>query len=116
MIKYMTFQKIILIIAIILLLLFLGIIGKELYLSSNSDWSPIVSECPDYWNITTDASGSLVCDNTHNLGTCSTTTMDFTTDYYSGADGTCNKYTWATGCGLQWDGITSGISNPCDSS
>jgi hypothetical protein len=41
--------------------------------------------------------------------------MDFNTDYYTGSDGLCNKYTWATQYGLQWDGITSGITNPCES-
>jgi hypothetical protein len=112
----MTFQKIVLIIAIILLLLFFVIIGKEMYSSTNSDWTPIVSDCPDYWDIM-DISGAFVCSNVHNLGngSCSSQ-MDFNTDYYTGTSGTCNKYTWATDCGLEWDGITSGITNPCDSS
>ena len=41
-------------------------------------------------------------------------TMNFNQAPYTGSQGTCNKYKWAQGCGLTWDGITSGVPNPCD--
>jgi hypothetical protein len=114
----MTFQKTILIIAILLLLVFFVFIAKEMYSSSYSSWTTTYSDCPDYWDIM-DLSGAFVCNNVHGLGQnlgsgLPETQMDFNTDYYTGSDGLCNKYTWAKQYGLQWDGITSGIANPCD--
>ena len=42
--------------------------------------------------------------------------MDFTLAPYNGSDSGCQKYKWATSCGVTWDGITSGVINPCDPS
>ena len=42
--------------------------------------------------------------------------MNFNQSPFTGDNGLCSKYNWATGCGVTWDGITSGISNPCDTS
>ena len=45
-----SFQKIVLIIAIIFLILFLVLIGTSLSNSNNDlDWPPVVGNCPDYW-------------------------------------------------------------------
>lgn len=41
-------------------------------------------------------------------------TMNFNQAPYTGNQGTCNKYKWAQGCNTTWDGITSGVPNPCD--
>ena len=113
-----NFQKIVLTIAIILLIVALVFIGISLGQAKASEtWPPIVGECPDYW---VDLSGNgAMCVNTHLLGTCNIpssdnkNSMDFTSSTFSGAGGTCAKYTWANGCGVTWDGITSGIVNPC---
>lgn len=53
------------------------------------------------------------------LGTCKSSTtkhlnMDFTTSEFTGQNGLCAKYTWANNCGVSWDGITYGVSNPCN--
>ena len=32
---------------------------------------------------------------------------------FNAENGTCSKYTWATRCGVTWDGITYGVNNPC---
>ena len=40
--------------------------------------------------------------------------MNFNQAPYIGNKGTCNKYKWAQGCNITWDGITSGVPNPCD--
>uniref|UniRef100_A0A6C0H5H9 Uncharacterized protein n=1 Tax=viral metagenome TaxID=1070528 RepID=A0A6C0H5H9_9ZZZZ len=82
-----------------------------MYSSNYSNWTPIVSDCPDYWTFNPD---DKLCYNTHNLGINPPSPMDFNTSFYTGSDSLCNKYTWATQYKLQWDGITSGIPNPCD--
>jgi hypothetical protein len=114
----MSFQKIVLIIAIIVLIIILVLIGVTLSKASYAEsWPPVVGECPDYW---VDLSGNgEACFNSHSLGVCNipTTdnkaTMNFNQAPYTGDNGTCSKYTWATNCKLTWDGITSGVKNPC---
>jgi len=116
-----TFQTIVLVIAIVILILVLVLIGFALNKASMSNWPPLIGECPDYW---TDMSGNgSMCANVMNLGNeqCVTPangkdyfTMDFTNSSFLGGNGMCAKYQWARNCGVEWDGITSGVSNPCD--
>ena len=114
----MIFQKMILIVATIILIVLLVVIGIILSKAgSNNQWVPIVGECPDYW---VDMSGNgEACLNTHNLGRCNLTTneqkntMNFNVSPFNAENGTCSKYTWATRCGVTWDGITYGVNNPC---
>jgi hypothetical protein len=113
------FQKTVLFAAIFILILSLIFIGLALKNSTNqSSWPPMVPACPDYWTI--DGSGNnTTCVNVKNLGTCQPAsgdqylTMNFNNAPYSGSNGLCSKYTWATNCGVSWDGITYGVSNPC---
>lgn len=117
----MIFQKMVLTAAIVILIIMLVIIGMSLSKASYEDtWPPIVGDCPDYW---VDMSGNgEACLNSHSLGRCNVPTegengtMNFNKSPFTGDNGTCSKYNWATGCGVTWDGITSGISNPCDTS
>ena len=117
----MIFQKMVLTAAIVILLIMLVIIGMALSKASYEDtWPPIVGDCPDYW---VDMSGNgEACLNSHSLGRCNVPTegengtMNFNQSPFTGDNGTCSKYNWATGCKVTWDGITSGISNPCDTS
>lgn len=108
-----SFQGIVIILAIILLIIILILIGLLMAKSKNTEeWPPLIGACPDYW---TDTSGNgSNCVNVQDLGTCATTApMDFSTDEYTGEQGLCNKYIWATGCSVSWDGITYGVPNPC---
>lgn len=108
-----SFQKIILFIAAIVLFLVFAVVIYAFYNSKGSGpWPPLTSTCPDYW---VDLSGNgSNCYNKMNLGTCSNqTNMDFTAAPYIGSGGNCAKYTWATNCGLTWDGITYGAPLPC---
>lgn len=113
----MTFQKIVLTTAIISLLIILIIIGMSLSKTKDEQWPPMVGQCPDYW---VDVSGN--CVNTHHLGRCNIPTakdknaMNFNESPFVGSNELCAKYTWATSCGVTWDGITSGIPNPCSTS
>ena len=117
----LTFQKIVLIIAVILLILTLVIIGYSLSKAkSNAPWPPLIGDCPDYW---VDLSGNGgQCVNTQSLGTCNIPSsgqenaMDFSGSTFTGANGLCAKYTWAKNCGVTWDGINSGVQNPCNKS
>jgi len=116
----MNFQSTVLLLAILILIICLVLIGIALARSKNTEqWPPIIANCPDYW---VDASSKGArCTNVQNLGTCnagvasgSHLTKDFTVAPYVGQNSACAKYKWATGCGLTWDGITSGVANPCD--
>jgi hypothetical protein len=117
-----SFQKVVLISAIVVLILVLIFIGFVLNNAKESVWPPIVGECPDYW-VDMSGNGSM-CTNVKNLGngTCKPIgsdkylTMDFTQPAFLGGNSMCAKYKWATSCGVTWDGITYGIENPCDAS
>jgi hypothetical protein len=120
-----SFQTIVIVIAILLLivcLIFIGITLVKTKNTANDQWPPIVGECPDYWVDSSGNGGN--CVNVKNLGTCTSggngispggkhVAMNFTVAPYAGDAGTCAKYTWANSCGVTWDGITTGIANPC---
>ncbi len=117
----MSFQKVVLTVSIIVLLVILVVIGMALSNAKYGEtWPPIVGDCPDYW---VDMSGNgEACMNSHSLGTCNiptkgkknNNTMNFNELPFTGNEGTCAKYRWATACKVTWDGITSGVANPCD--
>ena len=114
------FQKFVLFAAIIILLIALVFIGIALSNATDKQWPPITAQCPDYWQI--DGSGdNTTCSNIKDLGTCQPQnddehlTMNFNGSAFSGQNGMCAKYKWANKCGVSWDGITYGVSNPCQS-
>lgn len=115
-----NFQKIILVSAIIMLVISLIFIGNALSSTSTIEWPPITPNCPDYW--VSDGSGNAAkCINVKDLGICPPENgtdhlvMNFNVPPYNGEEGTCAKYTWANRCKIAWDGITYGVSNPCQS-
>ena len=114
----LSFQKAVLMIAVVFLILFLVLIGVALNNSTNeAEWPPIVGNCPDFW-VDLSGNGSM-CFNSHHLGTCPAfiptaddlKTMNFNQAPFNGTDGLCAK--WANKCGVTWDGITYGVTNPC---
>ena len=145
-----TFQSLVLITAIVILIILLVIIGIALfYQTYSAPWPPKTPLCPDYWvavpgtvdsvskmadagNLPfnyADLSGNsfdvsgAVCVNIKNIGTCSAASgskylvKDFTGSGFEGSNGACQKYKWAKGCGVSWDGITYGTKfSPCDPS
>ena len=112
-----SFQKNVLIIALVILIVTLLFIGITIKQTKNEQWPPIIGDCPDYW---IDLSGNGgQCVNVKDLGTCKNTssghhTQNFTTPAFTGSNGLCSKYNWATNCGVSWDGITYGVPNPCN--
>ncbi len=115
----MSFQKLVIGIALVCLFILLIIIGYTMYNAKKTDqWPPVIGDCPDYW-IDLEGEGAA-CFNSKSLGTCNVptdgdkNTMNFSQAPYTGSDGDCAKYLWAKGCNVTWDGINSGVSNPCN--
>jgi hypothetical protein len=106
-----TFQKIILYSAIIILIVILIIIGIAFSYAKNEQWPPLVPECPDFW-IADGSGNNTQCVNVKDLGTCQAVGTKHKKMNFTGFDN-CAKYTWANNCNVTWDGITYGVSNPC---
>lgn len=128
-----SFQTTVLVIATMILIVSLLYIAYSLNQNiSDTQWPPIVGDCPDYWTAATKKdiddlgvnNASLgagpFCVNVKNLGKCPAKAgdkhlvMDFNDNIYKGTNGPCQKYKWASNCGVTWDGITYGVNNPCD--
>lgn len=116
-----AFQKFVLFGAIIILIIALIFIGVALTYAKDQQWPPMTPECPDYWLV--DGSGNnTTCINMKDLGTCPPQSgdkhlkMNFNSSAFTGSNEMCAKYTWAKRCGVSWDGITYGVSNPCQTS
>lgn len=100
----MSFQKTIVYIAVVILILMLTFIGYAMYKSKTTEkFPPELSQCPDYWKVV----GENSCENVMNLGSCGGIT-DFSGSEWQGERGLKKKAEWAKGCGVVWDGITYG--------
>jgi hypothetical protein len=104
-----TFQRLVIIIAILTMIVSLGFVYYMIHTETKSKWPPIVAKCPDFWDAYEDSSGKLMCKNTKRLGTCLTDFDPNAEDYKTD----CQKYTWANKCDIKWDGINYGAENPC---
>ena len=103
-----TFQKMCIIIGIIVLIVMLSLIATAFYaLNKKRTHPPSIAECPDYFL----SAGPNKCKpNPTNLvgnGTCNDETYDFSSKEYRGVNGMKAKYDKALECGWQWDGITN---------
>lgn len=104
----MTFQKTVLIIGAVLLILILLVISIALYRNKTTgDFPPVISDCPDYW-VSQLESGQNICSNVKHLGKASCSKkMNFNKPPWNGSDSVCYKSKWAKACDLTWDGITN---------
>jgi len=110
-----AFQKTVLMVAIVFLIISLIFIGHSLYNNKqNATYPPVVADCPDYWLDMSSGDGKR-CVNAKNLGTCDKKEMNFSSSFWTNSDGLCHKYKWAKSCNLAWDGVTN-ATNPCPSS
>jgi|TARA_B110000495_G_C22983184_1_gene578191 hypothetical protein len=123
----MGFNKTILIVAFVLLVIALVVIGLMINSAiGNAQFPPEVSVCPDWWK--TDMSGNnVICNNTKSLGKkiggtgiCNILPNDVTGENGSmtnskyrglGTSAMKAKCHLATQCGITWDGITN-TTNP----
>lgn len=105
-----SFRTIVTIIALILFIITLILITFAVsHFNKDKQFPPVTGTCPDYWTDISDSkdSSKVVCKNTHNLGTCNKSTMNFSGGAWNGNDSICNKAKWARQCNLSWDGITN---------
>lgn len=110
----MGFQRTVMFVSIVLLVLSLILIGVALYRQKYADitFPPVVADCPDYWeNASSD--GQVICKNVKNLGTCDIVEKNFSGVEFTANTGLCEKQKWAKGCGIVWDGVTNN-SEACD--
>ena len=112
-----TFNSIVLQVATVILIILLIVIGLVMHYSAkNAEFPPVISECPDYWNITRDGS-KTVCKNVLKINPFSVSDNDScnvvdTVNFSGPSDNQtiCNKYKWAKGCNVLWDGVTNNNS------
>ena len=93
----MSFQKTVLIIALIVLSVMLFFIALAMKgLKKSQEYPPEVSECPDYWTKNTQGKCSpSLGKNISGSSGCGT------------YDGNKEKDVFAQDCGIQWDGLTN---------
>jgi len=107
-----AFQTIVMITASTILIVSLCFIGIALYRQKyNADYPPVIANCPDFW-LDSSGNGKVCIPNPStpvgNQSSACRGTMDFTAPQWNAqATGPCNKYKWAKGCNLSWDGITN---------
>mgnify|MGYP001164090654 CR=1 FL=1 len=111
------FQRVVIIVALVTLIICLTIIGLLLYYRRFDDkFPPVIAKCPDYWaDESTSVEKGTICKNVQGLGNSGGTscpgkggTITFSNiTHWHGKDGKCNKKKWATGCDVSWDGITN---------
>ena len=98
----LNFQKVVVIVATVALIIMLSVIGYFLdSYTKDIKFPPVDSDCPDYWVVK-----NKKCSNPKHLGTCGNS-KDFTSSIYSGHNGDCLKARWASRCGLSWQGYTN---------
>ena len=103
-----AFQNTVVLIAVVVLIIVLIFVGFMLMISSNDQkWPPFSSTCPDYWDISNNH-----CTNMHSvyIGNDIKGCNKFKTNHFKGDNAKCNQLTYATHCGLTWDGITNSPS------
>jgi hypothetical protein len=94
-----NFQKIVLIIVIVVLIITLAFIAMRIgKMKKTQTWPPVVSTCPDYWDI----SGTMCVPGADNVGTQGTCNIK---KEMAGLT-PCGKRAWADDCGIAWEGIT----------
>lgn len=102
------FQKNVIIISCVLLIIALGVIGYVLSQgAAGTKWPPSVSNCPDYWE---DQKGDgSSCWNVKRLGKCGNGPYNLTG--WTKSKNACGAKRIMDQCKLTWDGITS--VDPC---
>ena len=107
------FQRAVLTVSAILLIICLVIIGVSLYTAKYSDaFPPVLANCPDYW-LDKSSGNASECFNIKGLGKpeCERT-KDFSS-FSTGNAGLCSKKKWAKSCDITWDGISNNETLKC---
>ena len=92
--------------AVLIFIATLGFIGYSIYTSQyNVTWPPSISDCPDYWSVSTDGKNC----NYGSYNSCSTTVTTFPISTYPNL---CDKYDFAKKkCqpSFNWSGISNSL-------
>ena len=109
-----NFQKIVIIIAIILLILALAFIATAITNDKkNTQFPPVISECPDYWKHNVEKN---VCENEHNLGKelNGSKIKELNLNVLNKLT-LCDKLRASNNYNISWDGITNNpkLINEC---
>lgn len=102
--------------AVLIFIATLGFIGYSIYTSQyNVTWPPSISDCPDYWSISSD--GKNCVPSVPNYNNCSSSGKDDKPFLISTYPNLCNKYDFAKQNGCQssfnWSGVTNSLKcNP----
>jgi len=111
-----NYNKTVLVVASVLLILGLVIIGFFITSTQkNSSYPPVISDCPDYWDVGYDTSNKKTCTaRTINVGPASASAdcrsypvASFNVSGTSDNAIICEKNKWAKRCNIHWDGITN---------
>ena len=117
----MNFYKTVCIVALVILVISLAFIGTALASSStNIEFPPNVSKCPDNYEIVYDEYGKFKTCRNSTLSDVECQDKNFGLPEYSmpgigPTSGACAKNTWAKRCKVDWDGLTNNIE-VCNSS
>ena len=84
-----------------------------------ASYPPVVSDCPDYWDVFNTIDNNTTCQNkssiNEGLGTATCKNIQ-PSQFQANGTGTddvlCEKYKWAKGCNIVWDGVTNN-TNAC---
>lgn len=112
------FQKITIIVAIIILIVSLALIGVLMYnTQSENVYPPIEPGCPAYWMMKSDDQGRLTCvppagDSIPGYSTDKVCREPLSLDLSSKIS-RCAALEMAKKCNWSWDGVTN-TSNPCE--
>lgn len=112
MFNFMSFNRIVIIVAIVMLIVSLAMIGIALNNQKNNvTFPPVISDCPDYYVSTKNAEGTdYECIRNDKLTTNDDSifnTFDNSLTKYKGLGGLCEKKKWADQAGVSWDGVTN---------
>ena len=116
-----TFQRVVMIVALILLIVCLIFIGIALYHHRFKEkYPPVVGRCPDYWaDISDSKTKDIKCQNVLGLGNHTGPNcpgkgghQTFSNiSHWKGKDAICHKAGWARQCNVTWDGVTNSTAS-----
>jgi hypothetical protein len=83
--------------------------------NSKYKFSPIISDCPDYWSIQVDPknNNNITCLNTKNLGTCNIPKFSITKQELKLDSIRCMIKKTLNMCKFTWDGISNNDRLKC---
>ena len=78
-------------------------------------FTPIISDCPDYWTTTLDTTNENIikCVNSKKLGNCEFPKLNITKQKLNSNNYKCSIKRRLNNCNITWDGITNNDTLKC---